>query len=308
MGIYVRLESPERISLVARALARLHYSYEAIRFFHKGHIFIPENVAIWLKAPSETLGGTLEKEIPLTDLYKSIDTLRRWFASEFYSRELFSSIVVFNGKWDLNGEKLEGFVSANNEYSWQRAYFDVEIDVYARGKIEDLVDAFWGKPELENLFPNFADELRRAGRGQLQKPTTMYFSTGAPEYGELDNLIALYIQDRRTFIDFLYSKLHKRKEDWVKDRIDPIDRSFFVRAVNEQKAVQTLFASIAKESLLSEQSGGSVIYLAKERDSFAKFYRDFKKRIFRPISQQLPEAKELKSKMLKAVEKIETLG
>jgi len=308
MGIYIRLESPTRISSLARALARLHYSYEAARYFYQGRIFLPENIKIWLKAPSESLGGTLKDTIPITELYRAIEELRKQFAREFYYKELFSSIIIINGKWDINGEKFEGFVSANNEDSWRSAYYDVEIDAYARGEVEDLVDVLWGKQQLENLFPNFVSELRRVGRGQLAKPTEIYFSIGAPEYGEVDNLVALRVQDRRRIIDFLYSKLRKSKESWIKSKIAPIDRGFFVSSVNEQRAVQMMFGRITQESLLVEKAGSSVVYVAKERDSFGKFYKKFKEMIFEPVSRDLPEAKEIKKKMLKGLEKIETLG
>jgi len=308
MGIYVRLESPTRISPLASALARLHYSYEAAKYFYQGRIFLPENIRIWLKAPSESLGGTLEDSISITDLYGTVEALRQRFAKEFYYKELFSSIVIIDGKWEMNGEKFEGFVSANNEFSWRSAYYDVEIDLYAKGEIGDLVDVIWGKPELENLFPNFVNELIRVSRGQLAKPTQIYLSLGAPEYGEVDNLFAVRLQDRRTMIDFLYSKLRKSKEPWVKSRVAYIDRHFFVSSINEQKAVHTLFGQIIQESELVEKPRSSVVYVAKDRESFSKFYKKFKEMIFEPASKELPEATEIKKNMLKGLEKIETLG
>lgn len=308
MGIYVKLESPQRVSPLAWALTRLHFSYETIKYFQEGHVFVPETVAIWLKASSETMGGKRIDEKPIKDIYETIETLRNRFVREFYPNELFSSVVVFNGKWNLDGEELDGFVSANNEPSWRSAYFDVEIDLYAKGEIEDLVDFLWRKPDLENVFANFTKHLKRTEKGQSAKPMIIYFSVGAPEYGEVDNLVALDLPDRRRFVDFLYAKLHKKKEAWVKDRIDPFDRTFFVSAVHEQRAVEEIFAKIGRECSLIEQPGGSVIYLAKERGAFAEFYKGFEKMVFKPISEQLPEAKEIKSKMVKGLEHIESFG
>jgi hypothetical protein len=297
-----------RISPLARALERLHYTYEVAKYFYQGRIFLPQNITIWLKAPSESLGGTLKDTISITELYATIQALRERFAREFYSEEFFSSVVMVNGKWNLNGEKLEGFISANNDDTWRSVYYDIEIDVYARGHIKDIADVIWGKPNLENFFPNFVKELRRVGRGHLAKPREIYFSIGAPEYGEVDNLLALRLQDRRRMIDFLYSKIRKSKESWVKNKIAPIDRSFFVSSINEQRAVQRMFSQFAQESLLVEITGRSVVYVAKERDSFAKFYKRFKEKVFEPASRELPDAKEIKRNMLRGLEKIETLG
>ena len=64
-------------------------------------------------------------------------------------------------------------------------------------------------------------------------------------------------------------------------------------------AVQMMFGGIVDESLLIEKAGSSIVYVAKERDSFGQFYKKFKERVFEPASRELPEAKEIKKNMLK---------
>ena len=308
MGIYIRLASPTRISLLARALSRIKYCYESIRYFHQGRIFLPETIKIWLNAPTETLGGILKRQMKIVNLYRDVETLRSWVRQEFYRQELFSSIIVFEGIWDFDDIKLAGFFSANNEYTWREAYLDVEMDAYGKGEFEDLVDVFWKKGEIETIVSSFVTELKRVGRGQPIKPREIYFSIGAPEHGEVANLRALHLQDWRAFVGFLYSRLRRDKASWIKNKVAPIDRGFFLSSIREQKVVQTISKKILEESLLTEKVGKSVTYIARDRDSFTKFYQKFKEEVFKSASQDLPEADALKKRMQKGLERTETLG
>jgi len=226
----------------------------------------------------------------------------------FYQERLFSSIIVFEGTWDFDDVKLVGFFSANNEYVWQNAYHDVEIDAYGRGEFGDLMDVFWDRNEIENLVSAFITELRQIGRGKNTKPSQVYFSVGAPEYGELSNLLALHLQDWRAFVGFLYSRLRKDKAPWIKNKVAPIDRGFFLRSIREQDVVKNISRKILRESLLIERTGKSVTYIAKDRKAFTKFYQKFKEEIFRSASGDLPEAEKLKKLMQKGLERVETLG
>lgn len=307
MGIYIRLESPLRITPIGKALARLHYCDEIINFFYRGRNFIPRNVTIWLKATSETLGGTLENELDMHDPYRTFQILREMISTKFYTEELFSSIIVFNGIWNFDGLKLEGFISANNEYAWNRAYYDVEVDAYGNDEFEDLVDVFWEKEMLDWLVPGFISQLERASRRQRAKPREIYFSIGAPERGEVSNLIAIHLPDWHDVIDFFYARLRRDKASWIKNKVAPLDRYFFVSSIREQKIVHSIFKQIAKETSLIEKSGGSVIYIAKERDSFSKFYQKFKEAVFKPASQELPQADHIKKIIQKGLEKTKSL-
>jgi len=233
MGIYIHLLSSERMSPLAKALARVHYCYESIKYFYEGRFFIPDKIMIWMKAPSEALGGSLKRQVLIYDLHRDIKELQSYFEKRFYTEELFSSIVMVTGTWDLDGMKLAGFISCNNEYSWHRAYFDVEIDAYGKGEVEDIIDALWAKNMIETVAISFTKEMKLAGAKQLAKPREIYFSIGAPEYGEVENLIALHLQDWRDMIRFLYAKLRKEEELWIKNKVAPIDSGFYVSSIIE---------------------------------------------------------------------------
>jgi len=69
-----------------------------------------------------------------------------------------------------------------------------------------------------------------------------------------------------------------------------------------------MFKQIAKETAVIEKSGSSAVYIAKERDSFNKFYNRFKENVFKPASQELPEADLIKKFIKKGLERMTTLS
>jgi len=307
MGIYIRLTSPIRVSLLTWALSRIDYCQRSIEYFEQARMFLPEKMRIWKNASSEALGGVSYTDIKISSLHIDAEKLRSLMREAFYRDELFNSIIVFEGIWDFNDMKLAGFFSVNNEYMWHEAYHDIEIDAYGKGEIEDLADHFWRQNLIETLAPSFIFEVNREARGKLIKPSEIYFSIGAPEYGEIDNLLTLHLKDWHDFIGFLYSKLRNDKASWIKNKIAPIDRHFFLSSIRGQKIVEIIFKKILEEALMVEQVGKSVTYIAKDRESFARFYQKFKEEVFRSAATELPEADTLKKNIKKGLEKVETL-
>ncbi len=308
MGIYIRLASPMSISLRRRALSRIDYCYRTIRYFQQAGWFIPERIKVWKNATTEALGGKLHRDIEISGLHSDVQRLRSWLDEAFYRDELFLSIVVFEGLWNFDKVKFAGFFSANNSNDWREAYHDVEIDAYGRGEFEDLVDYLLKQDLIENIAPSLISEIKREGRRKYYKPRTIYFSTSAPEYGDLDNLVALHLKDWRNFVDFLYSRLRRDRASWIRNKVAPIERNFFLSAIKQQRTVQMTLKKLLKETLVTEQVGNSVTYLAKDKESFNKLYQGFKEEVFRLASAELPEAETLKKDIQKGLERTETLG
>jgi hypothetical protein len=225
----------------------------------------------------------------------------------FYRDELFSSIIVFEGVWQFDSARFAGFFSANNDRAWRDAYYDVEIDAYGKGEYEDLVEYLWKNELIEHISPKFLGEVRREGRGKDAKPREIYFSIGAPEYGEISNLIALHLRDWRDLVNFLYSRLRKDKASWIKNKVVPIERNFFLSSLKEHKIVETAFRRLREEASLIEQVGKSVTYIAKERNSFNRFYQRFKEEVFKRATEELPEANTLKRQIKNGLERMKPL-
>jgi hypothetical protein len=310
MGIYVRLRTQrgEHIPFRDAPLIRLHYATEIMRFFHEGLVFIPENIEEWYGFPSETLGGKRKQSIEITDPFRAIATLRKRLADRSYPLdELLSTVIVINGVWDLNGIKLAGFFSINNNSAWRRVYRDIEIDAYGRGDIEDLVDALWKRDDTSAIISSLVSKAKMTAKGQAVTPRDIFFTIGVPVKGEVENLMAVHFQDRRRLIDFLYSTLSELGEQEIKEKMPPLDRSFFLSAISEHDVVVRRLEKALKDTLIAEFSGDSVTYIAKERNSFTQLYKEFSETVFKPAMKELPRSKDVKQRIKNGLEKMRTL-
>jgi hypothetical protein len=181
-------------------------------------------------------------------------------------------------------------------------YHDVEIDAYGRAGYEDLIDVFMKKGEVEGLATSFFSELEQTESAVRARPTTMFFSIGSPEL-EVDSLIALHINNWSNLIRLLYSRLREEEEAWVKGQVAPIDRGFFIENIRSNESVESNRKRMLEGASLIEVPQQSVTYIARNRESFAKFYETFKEEVFRPAAENLPEAKVLKESIDKGLQK-----
>jgi len=316
MGIYIRLKSQtgERVPLREISLVRLHYANEIIRFFYEGRVFIPKNIEVWHRFPSKSLGGECRNKFPqdsaeIVDPFREIALLRRLFSDRSYPLDqLISTIIMINGIWDINGTKLAGFLSVNNDFAWRRVYRDIEIDAYGKGDIEDLVDALWKFEEIQSIVNKFIKKITLSASNQLAIPREIYFTTGVPVKGEPENLMAIHLPDRRDLIEFFYSTLSKLGEAEIKDKMNPLDRTFFINAISEHKVVKRSLRRTLDAIAIKEELGNSVTYIAKERNSFLKLYEQFYEAVLKPAMKELPKSKDVKSLIRKGLERIGTLG
>jgi hypothetical protein len=301
MGIYTKLTT-SGINPIDRALGRLFYCTEAIRHFQRDKFFVPRSVSIWLNAPSEALNGKLIYRKDMTDLDNIAQQLQRRFKDSFYRDGLPASIILFEGTWQLYGLEIAGFFSCNNYRAWNRIYFDVEIDAYSKGEYGDLMDVFLAHGEVPELAKNFVAYYKMSSQNQIIMPRFIYFSRGVPEYGEVEDLIALYLRDRHDMVTFLYNKLRRIEESWVKDQVEPIDRHFYVSSLVSIESIEKIFSEVVKKTNLIESEGDSITYIAEDTNTFETFFEHFKNEIFRPASKDLPNAAFLKEKMRNGLE------
>jgi hypothetical protein len=232
--------------------------------------------------------------------------LKTRIKESFYRDELVSSIVLFEGEWHINDFEMGGFFSCNNHSAWNRVYFDVEIDAYSQGEYGDLMDVFLKHNEVPEFTKNFISNINMSSQNQTIIPRFIYFSRGVPEYGEVEDLIALHLKDRHDMTSFLYAKLRKLEESWVKDKVEPIDKTFYLSSLVSIESVERFFTEVVKETELIENIGNSITYIARDTVTFSKFFDRFKDTIFKPASRELPNAAFLKEKMKNGLEGTKT--
>jgi len=202
----------------------------------------------------------------------------------------------------LNELEVGGFFSCNNFFAWNRAYLDVEIDAYSSGEYGDLTDVFIKHNEVPEVAKSFISSINASSQNQQTTPRYIYFSRGAPEFGEVEDLIVLHLRDRHDMTGFLYAKLRKTEEPWVKAKLEPIDKTFYLSSLASIEAVESIFSDVVKETDLIEKTGNSITYIAKDTVTFRKFYEQFKESIFQPASKELPDADALKKSMERGLE------
>lgn len=297
MGIYTKLSSSNQVNPLDKALARLHYCTEAIRQLQFSHYFTAKKYSVWLNAPSEALNGKKIREGEITNFWDTSETLRSWVKERFYEEGLVASIILFEGEWNINDVTLNGFFSCNNYAFWNRVYLDVEIDAYSCGSYGDLIDVFLAQKSVSEFAKLFVSNMHSASMNQGIKPRFIYFSRGVPEYGEVEDLVALYLKDRRDMTTFLYTKLRKGKEAWVKNQLIPIDKVFYLKTLSDIEALEACFNEVIEKTSMLEKHGDSITYIANDTESFTKFYKVFRDTVFRPATKRLPHAEYLKAKM-----------
>jgi hypothetical protein len=221
---------------------------------------------------------------------------------------LMSTIIIFNGYWDLYGTLIPGFFSINNSSAWRGTYKDLEIDASGTGDFNDLIGILWKRDDMEGIIHNFVKKLKSAESGQKVTPNMVFFSIGVPAKGDVDNLVGLYLRDRRTLIDFLYSTLIEKGDPETKSKIPPLDRGFFIKAITEEPVVQERLNNALHDTLVIEEPVGSFTYIARDRKAFNNLYETFSERVFKPAMRELPKVQEVESKIKKGLANIKNLG
>jgi hypothetical protein len=284
-------------------LIRLEYATEAIRFFSNNKIFVPENIELWYRYADEALGGTKETVIQASsDIFRDLALIRQTLADRNRPLErLMSTIIVINGYWDLNGEIISGFFSINNSYLWRTVYKDLEIDASGHDDTKDLVEVLWRRDDREGIVDNFVRNLKVKSEGLKAAPTAIYFSIGVPAKGDVENLMGIYLSDRRSLIDFLYSTLIARGDAETKDAMLPLKRSYFVSAIDKEREVQNELTIAMDKAGVKQDKVGSFTFLADDRKGFEKLYKIFEEDVFKPVLHALPKTQEVEARIKKGL-------
>jgi hypothetical protein len=305
MGIYVTLRSPsgEHVAFRDWPLIRLHYATEALRFFYDNKIFVPENIDLWHNFADEALGGTREPTIQVSsDIFRDLATVKKTLADRSQSFEkLMSTIIVISGYWDLNGEPTSGFFSINNSLRWRTVYKDLEIDASGHGDTKDLTEIIWAREDGKGIANNFARTLKKTSESQKATPNVVYFSIGTPAKGDIENLLGVYLGDRRALLDFLYSTLNARADEETKDAMIPLKRSYFIGVMDKEPDVQNGLTLAMQEANVFQKDAGSYTFLADDRKGFENLYKIFEERVFKPVLHELPRTKEVESRIKKGL-------
>jgi len=299
MGIFIDLYRIERVPYYESIRHKLQYSIDAIKFFH-GALFKLENVEIWIGAPSETLGGKLMRRIQEAEPYMAGKVVSDLLMTLPFD-EISESIVMFNGVWNFGDINLGGYFSVPNSYSWRKAYHEIEINAYAKKDFEDLVDALWKTmphettPLVQKFIKTLQQTTARSGKLGLSQ---VLFSIGVPTVEDPTNLMAAFLTgERKGLLRIFYKALSKTRDPKVVppevvSKTKPLRGSFFVNTLGKEEIVLQRLSQEIESALVVEIKGDSALYIAKDRKSFAKLYKEISDTVLKPGLEELPTAKD----------------
>jgi hypothetical protein len=301
MGIKVVFSQIKPASTSEIILDRLKACFAAIKFFHKG-LFFPQEAEVWLGASSEALGGTLKKKLPATNPYEATDVLHRYLRTLPFG-EVNETIIVFKGMWQFGEINLSGYFSVQNSKVWREVYGDIEISAYAKGEIEDIVDIFWNTQDMPTLIPKFLQDMKQSIQQTHIGLSQVTFSRGIPTEEDPTNLMAAYlVGERRSLLGIFYKARKKSMDPDVAAKSEPLSTTFFLNTLVEENLVKDRIDRRLREAMIVEVQSKSSLYIAKQRDSFAKLYDEISKTVLKPALAKLPKQDTVKDLIHKGLE------
>jgi hypothetical protein len=270
--------------------------YEALKFFHKT-LFFSQEAEVWFSAPSEALGGNLARVFPAQNPLEATHAINEYLRSLQY-QDLRKTFVIFRGLWEINGIKLAGYFSIQNNPEWRKVYGDLEIAAYAKGDFEDIVDALWVLQGLNGLIDKFIREFQRGIHNLCIGLSQAIFCRGIWTREDPSNIMAIYlIGARRSLLKIFYDALRKSKEPDVISKARPLDTRFLLDTLEENKDVETRIKERLKKTMVTEIPIRSALYIAKERDSFASLFKDVSNSVLKPAFAKLPKEDQVKEQI-----------
>jgi hypothetical protein len=275
---------------------KLQACYEALKFFHKT-LFLPQEAEVWFSAPSEAMGGNLARVFPAQNPLEATHAIYEYLKSLQY-QDLRKTFVIFRGLWEINEIKLAGYFSLQNNYEWRKVYGDLEIATYAKGTFEDIVDALWVLQGLNGLIDRFVNEFQRNIQNLSIGLSQAIFCRGIWTREDPSSIMAIYLTGaRRSLLKIFYDALKKSKEPDVISKSRPLDTRFLLDTLEENKDVEIRIKERLKRRMVAEIPVKSALYIAKERDSFGKLFKDISNSVLKPAFAKLPKEDQVREQI-----------
>jgi hypothetical protein len=277
---------------------RIGVGYEALQPLMP--YFEPKRVETWLYAPIEQLGGkkVSEDNVQVGSARELESTISKVLKSKLKEFELYSnSIFRIYGNWQIEQDKLEGFVSINNARPWRNSYGDIDIDAYPTEKYDDLMDVIWkddAEPKtdiVDSVFNNFIKRYstHNLGYQEILGLEWLCFSEGVPSRYDVTTMKAVYYPTVKSYISDMFGTFKNYQE-----RIqESLQLRYIVNKSYRNKAFKRGVSRLLDNFKISRREHASVMLIGQEPDSFDELYREFKADYLNPLFRELPQDKEV---------------
>ncbi|HJW97907.1 MAG TPA: hypothetical protein VJ529_02175 [Candidatus Bathyarchaeia archaeon] len=275
---------------------RLKACHVAMNFFKDGLFFLRE-VQIWLDAPSTALGGIEIGSFSAQDVGEAVNFAQNRVRA-LPVQDVARTIVVFRGLWSIAEVSLAGYFSVQNDRNRLNVYGDIEISAYPQGEIRDIVDALWRLDNVNALVNQFVTSFQMGIKNLHFRLSRAVFCHGLWSRNDPSNIMAIYLTgSRRNLLGLFYDALKRQECPGIIEKTGPLDTKFFLNTLSEESLVDSRIDSRLEESLVTEIPVQSLLYIAREPDSFGKLFQELTVTVLKPALSKLPESSEVKKKI-----------
>jgi hypothetical protein len=312
MGLTITLENVkgaerEFIPLSDRVKSKVSLATQVARFY--GDHFKVERAELWKYATLKELEG-----IPLGGLEIPDKYVTRENEAELSQKmqglavvDLFFSIIRFVGKWEGEGAEYEAYVSMSNAPNWSRVYGDVEVNVFPKGNVRDIVDIFYAdKTTKRHLVDSFLDSFSGFNDG-IFKVKGIYFALGVPSAEDFDLWRSAFVSSETRLLEDAITALKATGDEEIRKWLAPYSVPFLVRNLREIPRFETELHGFFDEHGIVEKETGSISYIGEDPESFKKFFADLSDKVLKPVIHSLPPDSDIASRIRKTIEKQSTL-
>jgi len=303
MGLSIHLDQRQIMYVTPdiETNSRLDIASHVLAFYRD--YFTPKTLSIWRRAPLQSLGGTLLKQISLSSpIDRDLSDVKQYL-NAFSWQEKAELIFVFTGDWTIGNTETAGFLNIYGRTRWSSTYGDIELNIYPTQDFPDLIHLMKANPELEGLLVHdFLMQFSTIIKDEPLKVAVMYFGVGVPSKYEVNVVTGAYYRSEDTlWADCLRTIIEEQGQS-VKDSFTPYTQTFLVSGLKGVPAFTSFVEELlAKHHVVREESG-SIVLIGRNLDSFRNFYEELSLRVLKPVAEELPNKTELLERIKSAIE------
>lgn len=302
MGIYIKVKHPSTLlSGKNYSESRVIICKKAVKYFNKAGFFYPSIIEIWSGFPSEFLGGKIDKTYKTDNIDDVDEVLIKQFSMDEFNYKWYNSIIRIQGLWVINNEYYKGYFSINNSNLWRKTYYDISIDAFGPSNKSGLIELLLEEKDFNYIIGDFFKYISIDKIGNIGNVSIIIASHGAPQSGDVKDLVAIHVPSWRSMIKYFYDAMNNEEEEYFEDHIKHIDKDFFTSSLTSDEGIYGLYTSFSKDAHIIEMEGGSVSYIGLNDDSFQNLYDIFKKEIFKKAAEKLPNKEEVKNQIFEGI-------
>jgi len=303
MGLNIHLDQDQSVYLTPddELDSRLSIASSVLAYC-RDH-FVPDTLSIWRRAPLQSLGGELLRQLPLsTPIDRDLADVKAYLKT-FNWQEKAELILVFTGEWTVGNVRTAGFLNVYGKARWSSTYGDIELNIYPTEKFPDLIHLIKTNPSLERyLVRDFLMKFSTIVRDEPLRVAVMYFGVGVPSRYDVNAVTGAYYRSEKTLWGDCLKTVIEEQGQSVRDSFTPYRETFLVSGLKQVPAFTNFVEELLTKHHVAREKAGSIVLIGQDLDSFRNFYEELSSKVLRPVADELPNKDELLRKIKTAIE------